>query len=783
MPLEEDIFFDDEDIISNFSSTNQTRQLLGYSLDFIPQNYLTKTHTNNLFDIFRSQSPNMYVSGNSGSLTSGNYMMLRGNQTFFGKSSPTIYLDGIKYDADNVSGGFNTGGQTISRLNDINIYDIERIEVLKGSASTAIYGSEGANGVIQIFTKNGYPGQRRIQLYAKPTISSRGSISAPNLSTELLIDEQQNSLLLLNNIGAAIRGGQQDHRYYLSINYHGNNGVIDQEKIDGINLKSNFKFVMNSQTEFNVKSGYSRSLTNRAFGENSSAGPYSSSLTLDDQLTGSERTHLQSTKLQQEVSKYNTSLNFVINTDAETRINGIIGFDITDQQDALEFNSFGNDSNIFQSNNRLLRTFSSRLSYFKLLELNPDTKLDILFGANYNSTTINRALNATIGELPPLYTLEENSFMTPLNDYNLRTQTLGVYAKAIATLKKNMSIEAGARFDKSKFSNFDYSNIFPFASFNYIHAFSKNEYIKGFASFGTSGRMLNNHESINYINYQNDKLETNSEIEIGAEYKFMKGKFKSRLSFFSTTTTNGYVMNLLDETNRSITSDGEISSSGIEFSIAGYTYREDDLSHFTQIGFTSSSTTVNNTGSGDIVLGAFRNLPDGGNAIFTKNGAGLEFYLPTVTDGTANTSIKAGNILPTFYGSFNNYFKYKKFSLDLISNFAYGHKVLNLTKNYRDHLGLTNTSKENLFLADDIEDAGWFKIREIILSYHLEMGANQENNVTLSLSIQNAFIFSNYSGDDPEANAFTFGSFTNSGIDFQSIPSTRVYSLRLMLDI
>ena len=102
-------------------------------------------------------------------------------------------MDGIKYDSENVSGGFNTGGQSINRLNDISIYDIEKIEVLRGAASTAIYGSEGANGIIQVFTKNGYPGQRRFHFYAKPSIKAR-SFSTPNLNTSLLVEEQQNSL-------------------------------------------------------------------------------------------------------------------------------------------------------------------------------------------------------------------------------------------------------------------------------------------------------------------------------------------------------------------------------------------------------------------------------------------------------------------------------------------------------------------------------------------------------------------------------------------------------------
>ena len=59
------------------------------------------------------------------------------------------------------------GGQTASRLNDINPDDIEAIEVIKGPAAAALYGTAGANGVIQIRTKRGRAGKARWSVYAE----------------------------------------------------------------------------------------------------------------------------------------------------------------------------------------------------------------------------------------------------------------------------------------------------------------------------------------------------------------------------------------------------------------------------------------------------------------------------------------------------------------------------------------------------------------------------------------------------------------------------------------
>ena len=65
---------------------------------------------------------------------------LRGATSLTGRQDPLIIVDG-----------------TITRLSlsDINSEDIERVEVIKGAAASSLYGSDAANGVVQIFTKRG----------------------------------------------------------------------------------------------------------------------------------------------------------------------------------------------------------------------------------------------------------------------------------------------------------------------------------------------------------------------------------------------------------------------------------------------------------------------------------------------------------------------------------------------------------------------------------------------------------------------------------------------------
>lgn len=94
----------------------------------------------------------------SGQPGSPSNIILRGINTL-GSTRPMILIDGVEVDASNVANGSNAGS---SRMADIDFSDIERIEVVKGAAAGTLYGAQGANGVIQLFTKSGQAGRPRV---------------------------------------------------------------------------------------------------------------------------------------------------------------------------------------------------------------------------------------------------------------------------------------------------------------------------------------------------------------------------------------------------------------------------------------------------------------------------------------------------------------------------------------------------------------------------------------------------------------------------------------------
>lgn len=100
----------------------------------------------------------------SGDVGSGTSMRIRGITSINSGSEPLIVLNGIIYDAPSASSfDFATANQEqFADLLSVNVADIESITVLKDAASTAQWGSRGANGVISIQTKKGEKGNTKV---------------------------------------------------------------------------------------------------------------------------------------------------------------------------------------------------------------------------------------------------------------------------------------------------------------------------------------------------------------------------------------------------------------------------------------------------------------------------------------------------------------------------------------------------------------------------------------------------------------------------------------------
>jgi len=91
---------------------------------------------------------------------------IRGTNSLSLTNEPVYFVDGIRVTSQNRSSGIcDVGCAPPSRINDLNPDDFESVEVVKGPAASALYGTDAANGVVAIRTKHGQPGKARWTVY------------------------------------------------------------------------------------------------------------------------------------------------------------------------------------------------------------------------------------------------------------------------------------------------------------------------------------------------------------------------------------------------------------------------------------------------------------------------------------------------------------------------------------------------------------------------------------------------------------------------------------------
>ncbi|MFY7923674.1 MAG: TonB-dependent receptor plug domain-containing protein, partial [Gemmatimonas sp.] len=88
----------------------------------------------------------------AGATGAGSRIRIRGQASLSLSNDPVVIIDGVRMTSNTGSSSIGVGGSTPSRLDDLNPEEIENIEVIKGPSAATLYGTEAANGVINITT-------------------------------------------------------------------------------------------------------------------------------------------------------------------------------------------------------------------------------------------------------------------------------------------------------------------------------------------------------------------------------------------------------------------------------------------------------------------------------------------------------------------------------------------------------------------------------------------------------------------------------------------------------
>ena len=135
----------------------QKKESLTGAMSTLKENRLKDVTTPTVENMLNGKVSGVYVAPGSGQPGSNGAVQIRGRATLSGSTSPLWVIDGVIVGED--PGVLNPS-------------DIENMTILKDAASTAIYGSQGANGVIIVTTKMGKSEKMKINASVKLGVST-----------------------------------------------------------------------------------------------------------------------------------------------------------------------------------------------------------------------------------------------------------------------------------------------------------------------------------------------------------------------------------------------------------------------------------------------------------------------------------------------------------------------------------------------------------------------------------------------------------------------------------
>jgi TonB-dependent starch-binding outer membrane protein SusC len=269
--LNVDIVGLDEVIVTGTSVATSKKQL-GNSISTVSGEVLENSVATSIDQALAGKVAGAQITQNSGNPAGGISVRLRGTSTVVGSGDPLYIVDGVIINNSSAE-LIDLGGYAQNRLVDINPNDIERIEIIKGAAAAAIYGSRASNGVVQIFTKRGKEGKAKINVSSQFRVNEvRKTLDyndypfrfVNNSATDLTQEPVQRYDLqdkifrtaygTENNISVA--GGSVNTQYFLSGNYLMNQGIIDNTDFERAGARLRIDQTLNNWLSISLGANY-----------------------------------------------------------------------------------------------------------------------------------------------------------------------------------------------------------------------------------------------------------------------------------------------------------------------------------------------------------------------------------------------------------------------------------------------------------------------------------------------------------------------------------------------
>jgi TonB-linked SusC/RagA family outer membrane protein len=326
---------------------------------------VTEALPTNVADLLNARVPGVQILPSGGTTGTGSRIRIRGSSSLSLSNEPIIVVDGIRVESDPNSNSIGVGGQLPSRINDINPEEIESIDIVKGPAAAALYGTDAANGVIQIRTKRGRPGPTKWTVYTEGGVlndvtswpanftsvtSSGASCSLTAMAAGGCTIDTVRSFNPLEfytpfrqgvrqQYGLSAAGGNEQTTFFLSGEFEREKGVYTTNNLRKVSLRANVTNQVSRLLDIAVSTGYVSSLLQLPQNDNNALGIVSSGL-----LGGADSTvnkgygfltpdQIDFLQVTQSVERFTGSVNANFRPWSFLTVRGVVGTDVTNRPD------------------------------------------------------------------------------------------------------------------------------------------------------------------------------------------------------------------------------------------------------------------------------------------------------------------------------------------------------------------------------------------------------------------------------------------------------------------
>jgi TonB-dependent SusC/RagA subfamily outer membrane receptor len=675
--------------------------------------------------LLQGRVPGMMSFAPGGAPGTASRIQTRGVKSALSQTTPVIYVDGVRVD-NNVQGRLasGTGGQISSSLADLVTGEIDHVEIIKGGAAATLYGSEAANGVIQIFTKKGTPGASRW------TANFTSGFDAPKLknvwSDYTKTHYFQNGPFQSYRVG--VDGGTDNLTYTVSAKMSENKGVSVKDQLDDklYNISAGLRSLIGEKSSVEFSSSYTRNTFGKQFNDNAIAGVLAT-LEIEGSIEPQRTTMVGANQdsvlnayllpdLKETVNRWIASSNFSYNPFSWWQNKVTLGVDYR-KSESRQFASIeagpvvSTPGGYVNRSDREYMTLTANYNaIFTLPDLGPVTQRATAGAQAFRINDREISGSGTNFKIPGTQVFSNASTVTGAES-NRELYSYGFIFQDQIGVWNKLYFDLGVRIDgNTTFGGAIPSQVYPKAgvAYNVSEESFYPEDLKSYvsdlklrASIGQTGQFptpytrdrsyqsnpYGTDAAINFGNPGNSNLgpDKTTSIDLGADMGLLNDRVSVEFSWYKQTTKNAR-FNLPPDVASGFTTNkqvnlGEIQNTGIELSIRANVINMEDFQFNARASYSTNDNVVTDMGGvAEFTVAGFAYAP-----MRVRQGSQvgiLQAFQPRIeSDGLfkANTdAVYIGGPTPTKLASLAlDFVIMKDLTVTALAEGAFGHYVLN----------------------------------------------------------------------------------------------------------